>query len=191
MDAFEWNKVAGAVLASLLLIFVIREVASAFYHVEEPKTAAFEIEVPDEAGHGHGDKPAKAEVNIATLLASADPAKGKRGAAKCISCHTFEKDGATKTGPNLWGIVGRPVASVAGFSYSAALSGLGGAWGFEELNGYLKDPKKYAPGTAMGFAGLKKDGQRADMIAYLRTLADSPLPLPEPPAAADGAGHAG
>tara|TARA_R110002072_G_scaffold20221_1_gene73861 strand:- start:6603 stop:7229 length:627 start_codon:yes stop_codon:yes gene_type:complete len=114
------------------------------------------------------------------LLASADIGAGERVARRCQSCHTFENGGADGTGPHLWNVVGRAVASVAGFNYSGALTESGGDWGYEELDGFLERPSAYAPGTAMTFAGLRDEGQRMDLIAYLRSLSESPMALPDP-----------
>jgi cytochrome c len=141
---------------------------------EEPKeAAAAPAEEPKEAaatGDGGGD--------LSALLAAADPAEGENVFKKCKACHTAEQGGANRVGPNLWNIVDRPKASHEGFSYSSALSGLGGEWTYADLNAFLEKPKDFASGTKMSFAGLKKPEDRAAVIAYLRTLSDSPKPLP-------------
>ena len=120
---------------------------------------------------------------IGPLLAAADPKAGEAVFKKCTACHTGEKGGANKVGPNLWGIVNRPVASHEGFSYSAGMKAFadGGkvVWDYDHLSGFLTAPKAYVKGTAMGFGGLKKIEERATLIAYLRTLADTPAPLPQ------------
>ena len=111
------------------------------------------------------------------LLANADPKRGEQIAKVCQTCHTFEKGGPNKVGPNLWGIVGRPKVE-PGFNYSAAMKAKGGDWTIDELNQFLTSPKGYIPGTAMSFAGLPKGQQRADVIDYLNSLSDNPKPLP-------------
>jgi cytochrome c len=112
------------------------------------------------------------------LLASADVAKGQAAARKCASCHSFEKGGPNRVGPNLHDVVGRAKAAVPNFSYSAALKEKGGEWSFENINAFLQNPKGYAPGTTMAFAGIGAAAERADILAYLRSLSDSPKPLP-------------
>src|ERR1700738_2222030 len=115
---------------------------------------------------------------IEKLLQTASVEKGSAAAKKCAACHTFEKGGPNRVGPNLFGIVERARATEAGFNYSAAMKGKGGEWTYDDLNKFIDNPKGFVPGTAMGFAGIQKDSERADVIAYLRTLADSPVPLP-------------
>jgi cytochrome c len=113
------------------------------------------------------------------LLAKASVEKGQATAKQCQACHTFEKGGPNRVGPNLWGVINRPKASEAGFNYSAPMKAKGGNWSFDELNKFLANPRGYIPGTAMAYAGLSRDAQRADVIEYLRTLADSPVPVPK------------
>jgi cytochrome c len=116
---------------------------------------------------------------IADMLKSADPAAGEKVAAKCKACHGFDKGGPNKVGPNLWDIVGNKQAHLGdAFKYSDALKGLGGEWSYDALDKFLTSPKEYAPGTKMVFPGLKKPEDRAAVIAYLRSLSDSPKPLP-------------
>ena len=124
---------------------------------------------------------APAAVPVADLMATADPAKGEALFKKCASCHTDTKGGANKVGPNLFGLVDRPIATHEGFSYSAAMKGFaegGKVWDFDHLNNFLTAPKKYVKGTSMGFAGDKKDAERADIMAYLNSKSDAPLALP-------------
>jgi cytochrome c len=113
------------------------------------------------------------------LLAQASPEEGEAEARKCVACHSFEPGGPSKIGPPLWDVVGRDIASVEGFAYSDALLAKEGEWTFEALDEFIADPRGWAPGTKMAFAGIKDPGARADVLVYLRTLADEPVPLPE------------
>ena len=113
-----------------------------------------------------------------TELTVDDTAAGQKVAKKCTTCHDLTKDGRDKVGPNLWGVLGSPVAARQGYSYSDALADLGGAWGYSELDAFLTKPKSFAPGTKMSFGGLKKAKDRANIIAFLRSLSDSPAALP-------------
>jgi cytochrome c len=115
---------------------------------------------------------------IEKLLQTASVEKGEAAAKKCGACHSFEKGGPNKVGPNLYGIVGDKKGEGRGFNFSAAMKAKGGTWTFDDLNQFIANPKGFIPGTAMGFAGISKDSERADVIDYLHTLADSPVPLP-------------
>ncbi len=192
MDSFEINKLLGAFLGAAFAVFSIYLVSGAIFAAPVPEKPGFAIEAPEggEAAAGAAaEKPAA--VPIATLLASADAAAGEAVFKKCQACHTGEKGGPNKVGPNLWGVINRPIASHEGFAYSGPMKEFsqGGSvvWDYEHLDEFLMSPKTDVKGTAMGFAGLKKDGERANLIAYLRTLADSPPPLPEAAPAAEGA----
>lgn len=123
-----------------------------------------------------------APVDLGTLLAAADAGAGKEKARVCSSCHDFTNGGPNRVGPNLWGVVGRNVASHAGFAYSPAMSGHGGAWTYQLLFEYLGSPARTVPGTKMSFAGLRRPEDRANVIKYLSTLGSAP-PMPTPNAA--------
>ena len=132
-------------------------------------------------------------VDLGTLLASADPERGKRTAQVCASCHTFNQGGASGVGPNLWGIVGRDIGGTGGFAYSSAVAGHPGAWTYEELDHWLNSPARAIPGTKMAFNGVRNPKDRANLLAYLGTLGAARVPYPAPkpvaaePAAAKGA----
>jgi len=186
MDSFELNKVAGAVLGVLTFTLGLNVFTDIAWTPHAPEKPGFIIEVPETDASGATAAPAP-EVPIANLLGAASVEKGEAQAKKCAACHNFVEGAGAKVGPDLYGVVGREVASAPGFAYSAAMKAHGGTWTFEELNAFLKNPKADIPGTSMGFAGLAKEGDRADLLVYLNTLSHSPQPLPEPvaePAAA-------
>jgi cytochrome c len=179
MDSFELNKILGAILGTCLILLVTSFTAGALFTPAMPGKPGFAIAAKEET-HGSEGKEAAAAPSepIEKLLQTASVEKGEAAAKKCAACHTFEKGGPNRVGPNLWGIVDRDRASVAGFNYSAAIKAKGGKWTYDELNKFIANPKGYINGTAMGFAGIPKDGERADVIDYLHTLADNPAPLP-------------
>ncbi len=143
---------------------------------DQQQANAAPADAPAEAGNAAAAGGAAG--GLAALLASSDMAAGEKVAKKCKACHSLEKDGKNKIGPHLWGVVGRPVGSVADFSYSEAMKSHGGNWDLDTLNTYLTNPKGYVPGTKMAFAGVKKDDERAALLLYLRSLSDNPVPLP-------------
>jgi len=170
MDSFELNKIMGAILGTCLVLLVTNFAAQAIFAPKPPEKPGFEIAVKEAAPAG-GPAKAAPEVPIADLLKTASAEKGQAVSKKCAACHTFEKGGPNKVGPNLFGIVDEPRGQGRnGFNFSAAMKAKGGNWSVEDLNHFIKSPKTFIPGTAMGFAGISKDSERADLIAYLETL---------------------
>jgi len=192
-DPLFTNKLAGAVLTALLLIFGLPQLTAAIFgghggghHDQEgwpfPQYPELDLDVSTDAAE------IEAPPDLGTLLAAASAQAGERRSALCKSCHTFEQGGASGNGPNLWNIVGGSVANVAGFNYSGALKELGGVWSYERLDGYLKDSQAYAPGTAM-VQRFARDNQRADLLAYLQTLSSNPVAFPAPVVAEEATGE--
>ncbi len=181
------NTGLGALLGTVFVLMTVSIASEGIFSSEAPENPGFVIAAAEGGESAGAEEAAPAETPIADLLASADAAKGESIFKKCAACHTGENGGANKVGPNLWNIVNRPVASHEGFGYSSAMQEFskGGSetWTFDNLYHFLKKPKDFVSGTAMGFAGLKKEGDRADLIAYLRTLSDSPADLPSADAA--------
>lgn len=182
MDSFEFNKMAGAVLGTALLVFGLSQLSGLIYGADHPEKPGFLIEVADagtESGEaGGGDAPVE---SLGALLAKADITKGQGVFKACAACHDATKGGPNKSGPNLYGVVGRNHASADGFAYSEALAALKAEpWTYEALNAFIKSPKTAVEGTKMGFGGIKKDQDRANLLAYLATLSDAPVPFPAP-----------
>jgi cytochrome c len=164
------------VLFTFLCLLGISIAAGAIFTPPVPAKPGYDIAIPEKP-EGGGAPSAAPQESIAELLANADPKRGEQIAKVCQTCHTFEKGGPNKVGPNLWGVVGRPKVE-PGFNYSAAMKAKGGDWTVDDLNQFLTSPRGYIPGTAMSFAGLPRGPQRADVIAFLNTLSDNPKPLP-------------
>ena len=182
MNSFEFNKIAGAVLGTALMVFGLKGLTEVIYRSETPEKPGFAIEVAEAATAGEaagGEQ--RAAISLGTLLASADAAKGATAAKQCAACHDFTQGGPNKVGPNLWDVVERPHGSAAGFAYSDAMKAKASEpWTYDALNAFIKKPSEAVPGTKMGFGGIKKDQDRANLLAYLASLSASPKPFPAP-----------
>lgn len=173
MNSMTIAKYGGALCVMLLTYLVLGAITSdGLFHPEELETAAYQIEADSEGGGGGAAAPTLPE-----LLAAADLKKGEKTFKKCAACHKVEA-GVDGVGPNLWNVVGRDIGSVDGFAYSGDLAGMEGDWTWEQLDSFLTNPKAFAAGTKMGFAGLKKPTDRANVIAYLNQAGDAPVDLP-------------
>ena len=183
MDSFEVNKIAGGVLGTLLLTMGLGLLSGFIYAPTPPVKPGYDLPAAAEVTEG-GPKAAVAAVEpLPVLLSHADIKKGEALAKACGACHNFEKGAGPKIGPPLYGVVGREVASIAGFAYSDAIKGKGGNWDYDKINAFITSPKAYAPGTKMTYAGEADPAKRADIIDYLHMLADTPVPLPPADAA--------
>lgn len=190
-DPLFGNKIAGGVLATCLFAMGLNIGSGILYTPRKPAVPGYELAepVPQESGPA-GDGQAQAEP-LPVLLASASADKGKSDVKKCQTCHSFEKGGGNKIGPELYGVVGRPKGSHEGFAYSGGMKGMGGTWTYEDINAFITNPKAYVKGTIMAFAGVPSPKERAEILAYLQTASDSPVPFPKAePAAAPGPGAA-
>lgn len=169
------NTIAGWVLGAGIVALGLSIVSGGIYSADVPETFGYAVE-EDTSGAAEAD----AGPAMETLLASADEAKGEAVFKKCVACHTIEVGGANGIGPNLYSIMGRQLASVSGFAYSDSLKEVGGAWTWEQMDAWLKSPKKFASGTKMSFAGLSKPEDRANVLVYMNGQGSN-LPLPEAP----------
>ncbi len=182
MASLEMNKIAAGVLCAGLLAMAAGKIADVVVHPHSLAENAYKVDTsalesasaPAASSDGPSLEP------VLAMLASADVAAGEKTFKKCAACHTADKGGKHKVGPNLYNVVNAAHGAKDGFNYSGAIKDLAGKWDYVSLNGFLANPKGYAKGTKMSFAGLKKVGERAEVIAYLRSLADSPAPLPTP-----------
>ena len=170
MNTFELTKIVASLCGSLLILLLIQWGAEITYHSnhQEIQTASYYLEIEsdvEEVGE------VKEEVPFIEMVAVADVGKGKKVFGKCKACHKLEK-GANGTGPYLYGILGREIAAVENYNYSSALASMSGIWSEDELSAFLLKPSKYAPGTKMSYAGLSPVKDRANLVAYLKTISD-------------------
>jgi cytochrome c len=187
--SLEFNKVAGAVLGSLVFAMGVGFVAELIFHVDPPETPGFQVAVAEDAPAEAGGEEASGEEPIAVRLASADEARGESLSRACGACHVFDPSNANRVGPGLWDVVGSQPAANEGYAYSPALVEFAqdNVWDYEHLDAFLASPKDVVPGTKMAYAGMRRPDDRASLIAYLRTLSENPQPLPDVQAATDQA----
>jgi cytochrome c len=177
MDHVNVNRVALTALGAVLFVMLLTAFSNLVLAPRIPKTPGFALPSGEAAAPAAAPKEAPEEP-LPALLAKADPKKGQEDAKVCETCHNFQEGKGPKIGPDLWGVVGRKVASVPGFAFSDALRGVGGDWTYEALNKWITDPKAMASGTKMTFPGEHNPHRRADILAYLQTLSDKPVPFP-------------
>ena len=180
MDSLEINKIAGAILTAAVIAMVSGFIAQLIFSSGYDETeVAYAIETGEPAESAPVAEAPTLEP-IGPLLASADVAAGIKVAKKCTNCHTFEQGGADRIGPNLYDIMGQNIAANPNYNYSRALDDKAAeVWDYENMNAFIAKPRDWAPGTKMSFAGIRKAGDRADLILYLRSLSGSPAALPE------------
>jgi len=177
-SSLEGNKIVAAVLLAGIITVGSGVVSRMIYRPHGLHQNAYRV-AGAEAPAAATPVALAAVAPIGERLTAADTGKGAAGAKVCAACHSFDKGGANKVGPGLWEVVDRPIGKHEGFSYSPVIAGKGGAWDYAALDAFIANPKEWAPGTKMSFAGVADPKKRADIIAYLRSLADKPAPLPQ------------
>ena len=171
------NKIIVSVVLAVILVLVINKITDAIYYVEKPEKSAYQVANVSTVTETTSASLNTGSGDIMALLASANVADGEKIFKKCAACHSIAKDGGNKIGPALWGVLGRKAGSVADYKYSKAMTAYGKPWSFEEMNGFLTEPKDWLKGTKMSFVGLKKETERAAVILYINKKSDNPLEL--------------
>jgi cytochrome c len=179
MDGFELNKVAGAVLTAMLVIVGSKTAMDIALREHKPEKAGWALPITETTSKAAQPAVAFDAKAVLTQLAKASPDNGRDIFKRCLACHTPDKGGRNLVGPNLWGVVGRKIGAAQGFNYSEAVKNHGSEWTWEELAKYLHSPTETIPGNRMQFPGVKDNQDLADLLAFLRTLSDSPAPLPQ------------
>jgi cytochrome c len=178
MNSFELNKIMGAILGTCLMLVALNITAGAVFTPAKPAKPGYAIAVPEKPKGDQKGAPAQQDPPVEQVLAKADVARGQQAAQKCLTCHTFDKGGRPLVGPNLWGVIGRPKASVTGFNYTPGMKKMSGNWTVQDLYEFLANPRAMAQGTAMTL-NVSRATERADIIAYLNSQSDNPQPLPK------------
>tara|TARA_Y100001970_G_scaffold92764_1_gene116939 strand:+ start:1060 stop:1590 length:531 start_codon:yes stop_codon:yes gene_type:complete len=176
MDSFEINKIIAAILVIFVVIFGITKISDVIYYVEKPSQSAYKVEFA-ETDNANSSSSVQA-VDIAALLSMGSVEHGQKVFKKCSACHSIKKGGRNNIGPALYNVLGRNMGALEDYKYSKALLAFGKEWTFDEMNSFLIKPATYIKGTKMAFAGLKKEEDRASVILYMNSNADSPLELP-------------
>ncbi len=178
MQFSRMEKLGFGVLMTAWVVWGSNKIGNVLVHADEPETMGYQVAVADSGAAEQAAAPVE-EKSVMELLASADPKRGEKVFKRCSACHSTEAGAKHKIGPNLWNVVGRGKAKAEGYNFSNALAGMDGTWGFAELDKFIENPKGYAPGNKMTFRGIAKNADRAALIVYMATLADTPVPLPE------------
>jgi cytochrome c len=178
MDHVNVNRVAVTALGAVLFVMLLTASSNLLLSPRTPAVPGFALPTSAPAVTAEAPKAAP-ETPLPVLLAKADVTKGENDVKICATCHNFKEGAGAKIGPDLWNVVGRPVASFPGFVYSDSLKAMGGEWTYDKLNAWIADPKAMAAGTKMAFAGEKDEKKRADILDYLHTLSDKPVALPK------------
>ena len=180
-DELRWNKIFGALLGTLLLVFGLRQVSEMIFANTPPKVAGDKIAIQETSADA--GEVADVMPDWGTVLPTASVSNGATISNKCKACHNLDSGGPNQTGPNLWGVIGRKPGTHAGFAYSSAMTDFGGktpVWDYTHIYDFLKGPQAYIDGTKMSFVGLKQRQDRIDLIAWLRQQSSSPVPIPAP-----------
>ena len=175
MSGLELNKIFASILLAALICMVVGNIAGILYHKDKKaKERGFSIAITQQDDASLEGKKEEEKIDIPTLMAKANADVGKDIFKKCLMCHTIEKGGHNKIGPDLWGVFGSNKAHRADYSYSSAMKAKGGVWDLQSLFAFLHKPKEFIPGTKMTFIGLKKPQEIADVIAFLKSQSDNP-----------------
>ena len=177
MDSFEINKIITAVFLVVLLVFGVGKISDLIFEVKKPDVEGYKVEGKIDSTTTELVS-SESQIDIAALLAIGDVEHGKKVFKKCAACHSIKQGGGNKIGPKLWNVMFRPVGAISDYKYSKALSNYKKDWNWEEMNGFLIKPSTWIKGNKMGFAGLKKEKDRASVILYLNQNSDNPQQLP-------------
>jgi len=183
MGSLFFNKLAAALLAIALVVLGLTTLGDSLFNVEQPEEYGYPVDLAALESSAGAEEEEEGPIDFGVLLASADISAGERVARRCASCHTFDSGMADGTGPHLYGVLGRAVAAVDGFNYSSAMQEYAetvDGWGYENMFNFLENPRRYMPGTAMSFAGLRDQEDRINLIAYMHEQGSSDMPFPEP-----------